>query len=105
MTLSSDKRKHFRSIGHGLHPVVTVASNGLSETVCNELERAIADHELIKVKLVIADRELRHQTASELCEQLNAELVQEIGKVVLIYRHNPKPNPKLSNVLRAGPAG
>jgi len=101
--VDSDKRKRLRGIGHGLSPVVTIAGNGLSESVCAELERAISDHELIKVKLVIADRALRQETAQTLCKQLGAEIVQEIGKVLLIYRHNPKANVKKSNILRAGP--
>lgn len=61
MPLTADRKKALRSLGHNLKPVVTVAGNGLSEGVMEELERALEDHELIKVKLMIADREVRHQ--------------------------------------------
>ena len=101
MPLANENKKRFRSIGHALNPVVTVAGNGLSDTVLAELERAITDHELIKVKIAINDRDLRHEVAGEICKTLGAEQVQEIGKVLLIYRHNPKANPKLSNIKRA----
>lgn len=36
----------------------------------------------------------------ELCGQTRADLVQIIGKLALIYRANPKANPKLSNLKR-----
>ncbi|AMX01823.1 ribosome assembly RNA-binding protein YhbY [Microbulbifer thermotolerans] len=100
MPLTPDRKKALRSLGHNLKPVVTVAGKGLSEGVMEELNRALEDHELIKVKLMIADRELRHQVIGQLCEQSGAELVQEIGKIALIYRQAEKPDPRLSNLLR-----
>lgn len=100
MTLSADRKKQYRSLGHSLKPVVTIAGNGLSENVMMELDRALEDHELIKVKLVVADRDLRKQVIEEVCQQMRSELVQEIGKVALIYRAAKKPNAKLSNISR-----
>ena len=49
--LSNVQRKQLRAIGHGLNPVVMVADKGLSEGVMAEMERALSDHELIKVRL------------------------------------------------------
>lgn len=98
MAISNDLRKQYRSIGHALKPIVTIAGNGLSEGVLMELNRALDDHELIKVKLAITDRELRKQTIAEVCQKAAAENIQEIGKVVLIYREAKRPNLKLSNV-------
>lgn len=101
MPLDPELKKRLRGIGHTLHPVVTVAGNGLSDGVRAELERALHDHELIKVKLAVPDREARRALAAELCAALRAQVVQEIGKIVLVYRRNPQPDPKLSNILRA----
>lgn len=98
MPLSPDRKKQYRTLGHNLNPVVTVAGNGLSETVLEELNRALDDHELIKVKLMIADRELRKELITELAQKTKAEIVQEIGKVALVFREAKKPNLKLSNV-------
>jgi len=89
-----------RAIGHHLKPVVTVAGAGLSENVLAELDRALNDHELIKVKLAIDDRENRGEIAASICDQLKAEIVQSIGKVILILRRNSRANPKISNLVR-----
>ena len=51
--------KQLRAIGHKLNPVVTIAGKGLSETVSAELDRALTDHELIKVKIAVGSREAR----------------------------------------------
>lgn len=98
MTLSPETKKHYRTIGHNLNPIVTVASKGITEGVSAELNRALNDHELIKVKLAINDREERKDIIQSLCEISGAQLVQEIGKVALIYRAAAKPDPKKTNV-------
>ncbi|MBB3142508.1 RNA-binding protein [Halomonas organivorans] len=98
--MSQAQKKAFRSIGHHLDPVVTVSENGLSEGVLAELERALRDHELVKIKLALPEREDRAAMLEALVAESDAELVQKIGKVALFYRHNPKVNPKLSNIKR-----
>ncbi|MFG6138811.1 ribosome assembly RNA-binding protein YhbY [Halomonas sp. B23F22_10] len=100
MSLSQAQKKAFRSIGHHLDPVVMVSENGLTEGVLAELDRALTDHELVKVKLALAEREDRAAVLEALVAESGAELVQKIGKVALFYRHNPKVNPKLSNIKR-----
>ena len=60
----------------------------------------MSDHELIKVKLALHEREDRRSAAARLAQACSAELVHSIGKVVVLYRHNPQANPKLSNILR-----
>lgn len=97
MSLSSSQKKQFRTIGHDLSPVVSVASKGLSASVVEEINRALNDHELIKVK-IMAEKESRKAIIATMCEQCNAELVQEIGKIALIFRLAKKRNTKLSNL-------
>lgn len=100
MPISADRKKQFRTIGHQLKTIVTIAGNGLSESVLLELNRALDDHELIKVKIAIAEREERKAVVAMLQKVPHVELIQEVGKVVLLYRANKKANPKLSNLSR-----
>ena len=100
MSLTQEQKKQFKATGHHLKPIVTVAEQGLSEGVIAELDRALNDHELIKIQLRLADRDDRAAILTELCQQSSAVLVQTIGKMALIYRKNPNANPKLSNVHR-----
>lgn len=98
--MDTAKRKHLRTLGHSLKPVVMIADRGVTEGVSAELERALEDHELIKVKLAIADPADRKLITGHICDNLGAELIQAIGKVILIYRPAKKPKPRLSNVRR-----
>ena len=100
MALTNERKKYLRTLGHKLKPVVMVAGKGLSASVISEIDRALNDHELIKVKLAVGDREIKKQLFEEICNQLHAENIQTIGNILLIYRAADKPDPRLSNLLR-----
>ena len=98
--LSNAQIKQYRAIAHKLSPVVTIASNGLSDAVMLELERALSDHELIKVKIAVGEREARDLIIDELCERASAQLVQRIGNTATLLRRAQKPDPRKSNLHR-----
>ncbi|MDH2266517.1 YhbY family RNA-binding protein, partial [Pseudomonas sp. GD03855] len=92
MPLTNEQKKQYKSIGHHLKPVLIVAENGLTEGVQAELERALNDHELIKIQFRLTEREDRRALMEELCKIGKCDLVQAIGKMALVYRKNPKVN-------------
>ena len=89
MPLKAAQKKKLRGQAHHLKPFVTVADKGLSESVVAEIERALSDHEFIKVKLR-GEREKRKVWEQNIAEQCNAELVHSIGQVACFYRKNPE---------------
>lgn len=101
MSLSPEQRREYRAIAHNLKPVVIIGDKGLTENLQQELERALNDHELIKVKIASPDRDQRQELTEALCKASGAQLVQSIGKIAVIMRRAAKPNPKLSNLQRA----
>jgi RNA-binding protein len=99
MKAENKQRKQFRAIGHHLNPVVIV-SNGVTAGVVAEIDRALKDHELIKVRVNAADREEKQKLVATICKKLDAELIQMAGHIALIHRAALKPKPELSNLLR-----
>lgn len=100
MPISHDEKKQFQTIGHHLSPIVIIAKNGLSDGVISEVDRALLDHELIKIKLAISDIEERKQVLDKLTQVASCEVIQYMGKIALIYKKAVKPNKKLSNIIR-----
>lgn len=88
--INTAKRQALKAQAHHLKPVVLLGSKGLTPAVIEETNVALMAHELIKVKINGAEREDRILMANDLCEQLNAHLVQLIGNTAIIYRLNPK---------------
>ncbi|HQR57561.1 MAG TPA: ribosome assembly RNA-binding protein YhbY [Burkholderiaceae bacterium] len=87
--LTPKERQALKARGHGLKPVVLLGNSGLSAPVMKEIDRALAAHELIKVKVPGDDREEREALFAEVAEALSAARVQAIGKLLLFYRPAP----------------
>ena len=98
--LSAKDARRLKRIAHHLTVVVTVGEQGLTKPLQAEAARALNDHELIKVRINVADRQLRRSLAESLAARCGAEIVQQIGKVCVLYQHNPDAH--LSNVARHG---
>ena len=90
MPLTSSQTRYLRGLAHHLKPVLMIGQKGLTETVLAELDNALAHHELIKVTIA-AERDERQQITIALCQHSNAELIQMIGKVSVLYRSAKEP--------------
>lgn len=84
---SADKKK-LRAEAHSLKPVVMIGQSGLTAAVLAEIEQALNNHELIKVK-IRAERDERKRISEKICADTGAELIQGIGQITVIYRLNP----------------
>lgn len=101
MSLSTAEKKRLRQIGHNLNPLVQLGGNGLTEAVLAEIDARLEDHELIKVRVGGEDRAARAEAITEIARATQSQIAQSIGKLVLLYRPAKRPDPKLSNLLRA----
>ena len=95
LTLTSKRRRELKALAHALNPVVIIGKIGLSDSIIIELERGLSSHELIKIKIQIDDREIRKELFEKICQQLDAAPVQQIGKILVIYRPKPDVTDKL----------
>ena len=89
LTLTARERATLKARAHHLKPVVRLGHAGLSDAFIAEVDRALGDHELIKVQIDISDRDERHAAADEMCVRTDAASVQRVGKIVVLWR--PKP--------------
>ena len=87
--LNPVQRRALRAAAHHLHPVVSIAGNGLSEPVLKEIGRALKAHELIKVKLYGIERDERNLLLAEVCAALDCAPVQHIGNILVLWKENP----------------
>jgi RNA-binding protein len=86
MPLNSAQKRALRGKAHALKPVVILGNHGLTKPVELEIDRALNDHELIKVRVNAETREARLALTQTICDHCQAELIQTIGHVIIIYR-------------------
>lgn len=91
--LTNKQIKHLRTLAHPLSFILQTGGNGLTQAVQDEIAIALKAHELIKVKLN-AERDERDAMIAQITEAQNCELVQYIGKTVVLFKRNGK-DPKI----------
>ncbi len=90
MALTPKFKQKIKAHAHGLRPLIYLGHQGLTDAVKKETDRALTDHEVIKVRIQSDDREHRRELFKELCTSLKAELVQVIGCIGVLYRESEK---------------
>ena len=89
--LNSAERRALRARAHQLHPVIMIGEAGLTPAVLKEIDIALKSHELIKIRVPGKDRSTREALIGEICAALDANPVQHIGKILVIFRLRPEP--------------
>ncbi|MEC7986122.1 MAG: ribosome assembly RNA-binding protein YhbY [Myxococcota bacterium] len=89
MPLSAKQKRYLRGLGHHIEPVLKTGKEGLSETVLQEIHGALEKDELIKVKIGKGSLH-RKEAVNILEEKLDGEVVQLLGKNILLFRQRKK---------------
>lgn len=88
LTITIQLRNQLRAAAHALRPVVLIGDNGLTEAVLKEIAVHLNVHQLIKIRVAGDDREARLAIYNQICEELHAEPINHVGKVLTVYRQN-----------------
>ena len=86
MKLNDKQRRYLRGLAHPLKPIILVGNAGVTPAVVAETQRALHDHELIKVRMTGAERDVRDAALQSLAEATESALVGRIGHVATLYR-------------------
>jgi len=90
LDLTSRQKKFLKGLAHDLPALVQVGKEGLSDKLIEATDQELLRRELIKVKLG-KNSGLEKDTAGiTLAEATQSNLVQIIGKTLILYRANPK---------------
>jgi RNA-binding protein len=87
-SLSEKQKKYLRRLAHPISPIVMLGNAGLTSGVVQELDRALNDHELVKVSARVGDRTARDAALDDLAVKTSSAIVQRIGNVGVFYRRS-----------------
>lgn len=86
--LTGKEKRYLRSKAHHLKPIFQVGKEGVNENMLIQVNEALEKRELIKITVLqncLADKE---DVAGELVAGTNAELVQIIGSIIILYKES-----------------
>jgi RNA-binding protein len=87
MELTSKKRAELKAKAHDLDPIAQIGKYGVTPEVLAHIDKALTDHQLIKVKF-IGFKETRRELSSEIAGATGSILIDVIGNVAIFYRIN-----------------
>jgi RNA-binding protein len=87
---SSPLRSRLRGHGHALDAIVRIGKAGVTRAITAHLTKALFDHELVKVKLEAESPDDRYAVADRLAEQPGVNVVQILGRTILLYKRHPQ---------------
>lgn len=92
--LAGKQLRHLRGLAHGLKPVVQIGKQGFSNASQSQVDQALLDHELIKVRLLPECPDEIAAVGQRAADTLSAHVAQTIGATLVLYRAHPK-EPKI----------
>lgn len=88
--MSGYQKKYLRGLAHGKKPVVFIGQKHLTDLVYQEIERALAHYELIKVKCIDhKEKSQKKEIAEAIVERTHCHLIGMIGHILIFYRQQP----------------
>jgi RNA-binding protein len=87
--LTGKQRRHLRGLAHPMKAIVQVGKGGIDEGLVAAVDQALADHELVKIKVGEGAGLDRHAAAEDLAAKTRSEVAQVLGNIVLLYRPDP----------------
>jgi RNA-binding protein len=106
MTLNGKQKRKLRALAHPLKPVVQIGQRGVTEAVALQVDTALGNHELIKVRLGAESPLDRNEAATLLIPQTGCEVAGMIGRVLILYRPHPdRPRIRLDDGGHEGTGG
>lgn len=87
---SGKLRRQLRGHGHALSAIVQIGKAGVTGALIKQLHQALADHELVKVKVAAESPADRFEAADRLAGEPGVNVVQIVGRTILLYKRHPR---------------
>ena len=88
--MNSKQRKKLISLAMNVATTVQIGKNGITESVLDEIERSLEDHELVKIGVLRSALQDAKSMIGEVAAQTDSEPVQAIGNKMILYRVSQK---------------
>jgi RNA-binding protein len=95
MRLTEEQFNYLKVLGHELVPAIDIGAGGLTNSVIKQIDRALSEQELVKVRVPYGNRARRDELLRRLAPLSDSLLIQRAGNAALLYRPAARPVIKL----------
>lgn len=88
--LSSKQRSYLRSLVNSIQPVIQIGKSGIDDSVLKQVEDAVNVREIVKINVLENSPLSSKEACNIICDKLQADPVQVIGRKFTIYKRNNK---------------
>ena len=89
--LTGTQKSFLRGQGQTLEPALKIGKEGLTTAFFAELQKALRAHELVKLRFVGAERDVRATLCEQIADEGRCVFISAVGHTALFYRQNPEP--------------
>lgn len=93
--MTSKQRAYLKSLAMKTEPILQLGKGGVTPENTASVEEALAARELIKISVLQNCMEDPHEMAQILAERTHSQVVQVIGKKIVLYREGKKEKKKI----------
>lgn len=86
--LTGKQKRFLRAKAHHIQPTFQVGKSGVTDNMVEQLNDLLEKRELIKISVLQNCLEDKADIASQLVDQLQAQLVQVIGNTIVLYKES-----------------
>ena len=87
--LTGRQKRYLRALAHLMNPLVSVGKNGLSQSLYEQIEQCLLEHELIKIKVLNSCPTDKKECSQLISMHTHSHVAQIIGRTLLLYRAHP----------------
>lgn len=88
--LTGKQKRYLRGLGHNLNAIFQIGKDGVHQSQIEGIEAALEAHELIKIKILESCNESKNEVAIEISMKTKADVVQILGRTIILYRPSEK---------------
>ena len=86
--MTSKQRAYLKGPAMNLDPIFQIGKNSLTPEITAAIQEALEARELVKISVLQNCADDPHELASILSERTRSQVVQVIGKKVVLYKEN-----------------
>ena len=90
--ITTKQRAFLRGLGNALDPVMQIGKEGIGENSLTTVNGLLDARELVKIKVLKNCEMSPREVCDNLCKLTQADPVQVIGSIVLLYKKSTKKN-------------